>query len=49
MNAMIQLITPSAALMTKPVLMASHEQKDHVVPHFDHLNPRNAVVPLRMS
>ena len=28
--------------------MASHEEKSHVAPHFDHLDLRNSMVPLKM-
>ena len=32
--------------MPVPVLMASHDQRDHVTPHFDHHNLWNTMVPL---
>ena len=35
-------------LMPVPVLMTSHGKKGHVVPHFDYLDPRNAVMSLLM-
>ena len=35
-------------VMTVPVLMALHNQKGHVVPHFHHLDLRNIMVPLPM-
>ena len=33
-------------VMLTPVPMASHEQKSYVMPHFNHLDLRNAMVPL---
>ena len=35
-------------MMLMPVPMASHDQKSHVVPHFDCIDPRKAIVPLTM-
>ena len=32
--------------MLMPVLMSFHDQKVDVVPHFDHLDVRNVMVPL---
>ena len=29
-----------------PVLMASHDPKSHIAPHFDHLDLRNVMMPL---
>ena len=29
--------------------VASHDQKSHVAPHFDHLDLGNAMLPLTMS
>ena len=30
------------------VPLASHDQKGHLLPHFDHLDIRNSVMPLTM-
>ena len=29
--------------------MVSHDQESHITHHFDHLDPRNAVVPLMVQ
>ena len=36
-------------MMPMAVLMALHDQKGHVTPHFSYLDVRNAMVPLMVS
>ena len=41
-------MTSAVLLMPVQVLIASHDEKGHITPYFEHVDLRNAMVPLMM-